>query len=72
MEPPPDATLHDGWWTWMPDRALPELRLTLSAFARDYDLCFAGRCRPLRTLVKSRAEAEVVEVRVCIAATRVP
>ena len=72
MEPPADAALRDGWWTWAPDRALPELRLTVSAFVRDYDICFAGRCRPLRTLVKSQAEADVVVMRTCPATSHTP
>jgi hypothetical protein len=67
MEPPPDASLREGWWTWAPPRtSLPELRLTLSSFVRDYDICFAGRCEPLKSLVEWRGQsAEVVAVRAC-------
>jgi len=50
MEPGPDARLVDGWWTWHPERRLDALRLTLSPYAGDYDLCWRGRCHTLRSL----------------------
>lgn len=66
MEPPPEATLHDGWWTWRPGGApFAQLRLTLSPYTRDYDICWAGRCKPLRALVDDRRAIDVVEVRAC-------
>ncbi|HSC23767.1 MAG TPA: DUF1850 domain-containing protein [Casimicrobiaceae bacterium] len=77
MEPPPDAQFREGWWTWRPSLApLPEIRLTLSSFTRDYDLCWDGRCRRLSRLVAPRhsharakdppiAEGTVVEIRAC-------
>ncbi|MDQ2916695.1 MAG: DUF1850 domain-containing protein [Pseudomonadota bacterium] len=52
MDPPPNAHLRHGWWTWRPSVGpLPELRLTLSPFARDYDLCWRARCQTLGSLV---------------------
>lgn len=79
MEPAPDARLRDGWWTWKPSVGpLPELRLTLSSFTRDYDLCWHARCQTLRRLVArsdahdginaGRAQDEratVVQIRAC-------
>lgn len=77
MDPAPDAKLHDGWWTWRPSvGSLPALRLTLSTFTRDYDLCWGGRCQTLRRLVASaavdddvregeRGNPTVVEIRAC-------
>lgn len=66
MEPAPDARLSDGWWAWRPALApLPELRLTLSPFTRDYDICWRGRCQALRGLVAVRATTAVVVVRPC-------
>jgi len=77
MEPPPRATLRDGWWTWTPARPpLNELRLTLSPFTRDYDLCWHARCRPLAAIVTGHdrdaahstpdaADVAVVQVRAC-------
>jgi hypothetical protein len=74
MDPPPDATFADGWWTWTPSIGpLPALHLTLSPFTRDYDLCWRGRCRSLHRLVASAAAADtsraatiaLVDVRAC-------
>ena len=48
MEPPPDAVLKDGWYSYTPAQRAPgELRLSRSAFVPDYELCMDGRCRPL-------------------------
>lgn len=48
MEPPDDAVLRDGWYAYAPQFQTPaELRLTRSEFTPDYELCVAGRCRPL-------------------------
>ncbi|MGE5171452.1 MAG: DUF1850 domain-containing protein [Rudaea sp.] len=77
MEPPPQAHLRDGWWSWRPTvPPLPQLLLTLSPFTRDYDLCFRGQCRALHELVTdsrafdrapgdAAADVEVVVVRPC-------
>ena len=54
MDPPPDAVLREGWWSWKPSvEPLPELRLTLSPFTRDYDLGWGGRCHALQRLVSA-------------------
>jgi len=66
MDPPPDARLRNGWWTWRPNTPpLAELRLSLSPYTRDYDLCWSGRCRALRDVVASREPTAVVTVRAC-------
>lgn len=69
MDPPPDATFREGWWTWHPPLPpLPELRLTLSSYARGYDLCWGGRCHSLRRLVSSGAadvDGAVVQIQAC-------
>ena len=77
MDPPPDAVLRDGYWTWHPYTApFRELRLTLSSYVADYELCWRGRCATLRQLVAPRDDArsavrdmriasEVVAVRPC-------
>ena len=66
MDPPPDAQFRNGWWTWRPSVGpLPALRLTLSSFTRDYDLCWSGRCQTLRSLAATRAATAVVELRAC-------
>jgi hypothetical protein len=65
MEPPPESTLRDGAWTWQPRRALAELRLTRSDYAKDYRLCWPGECRTLGDLVGPTAEGAAVVVRPC-------
>ena len=52
IDPPTDAVLSDGYWTWHPGAApYAELRLTLSPYTPDYELCWRGRCATLRQLV---------------------
>ena len=80
IDPPAEAVLRNGWWTWKPSVGpLPELRLTLSPFTRDYDLCWHGRCHTLRHLVAARSRdaaqpapdaISVVEVRPCTQRTQ--
>jgi len=66
IDPPQAARLRDGWWTWRPDTApLAELRLTLSPYTRDYDLCWNGRCRTLRDVAATREPTAVVTLRPC-------
>ncbi len=66
MAPPPDARLRNGWWTWRPNTPpLAELRLSLSPYTRDYDLCWGGRCRALRDVVACREPTAVVTGRPC-------
>jgi hypothetical protein len=75
MEPPPDATLRDGWWTWRPGNDVAVLRLTQSPFAHDYELCWRARCESLQQLTASgtgpsrpagdAAAIDVVDVRAC-------
>jgi hypothetical protein len=66
MDPPPQARLRNGSWTWRPNTSpLAELRLTLSPYTRDYDLCWSGQCRKLRDVVGSREPTAVVTVRPC-------
>lgn len=48
MEPPPDAWLLDGVWHYrLADPWRREVVLARSEFTPDYQLCIAGRCRPL-------------------------
>ncbi len=66
MEPPPDATLRDGWWHYVPHLPpLPELRLTLSPYTADYRLCWSGGCHALAALMNKRVPDGVVVVRAC-------
>jgi len=54
MEPPHDARLVNGWYTYTPQiRNPPELRLTRSEFTADYELCVQGRCQPMSAWLAS-------------------
>jgi hypothetical protein len=64
MEPPSEARLESGRWTWEPKRALEELRLTRSPYAHDYKICWQRRCSTLSALTGSSDES-VVTVRPC-------
>ena len=65
MEPPEGARLAHGRWLWKPRIApLPELKLTRSAFAHDYDVCWRGHCQTLAALTGSPSTA-VITVRAC-------
>lgn len=54
MEPPDDARLVNGWYTYTPATRQPtELRLTRSEFTPDYDLCWQGQCQPMSAWLAS-------------------
>jgi len=72
MEPPPEATLRNGWWSWEPMTALAELRLTESRYTADYTLCWRERCRTLADLVGPIGEGAVVTLRPCGARDTTP
>jgi hypothetical protein len=65
MEPPPTAVLRNGTWTWQPRTRLPELRVTLSGYARDYLLCSRDGCNELSALVGPAPEGSTVVIRRC-------
>lgn len=52
MEPPQDARWTQGWFAYTPTlRHLPQLSLSRSEYAADYDLCTQGHCQPLATWI---------------------
>lgn len=54
MEPPDDARLVNGWYTYTPHLRNPsELRLTRSEFTPDYELCLSGQCQPMSAWLPS-------------------
>jgi hypothetical protein len=65
MESPPEAILRDGVWTWKPGTRLPELRVTLSEYTRDYTLCARDGCNGLATRVGPAPDGSVVVIRRC-------
>ncbi len=68
MEPPPGAVLEHGVWTWQPQRALPEVRVTHSRFAADYRLCWRDACRDLGSLTGPLPDGTAVVLRPCATA----
>jgi hypothetical protein len=69
MEPPAGAVLRNGVWHYRPEVApLRRLRLTVSPYAADYELCWRGHCTRLTDLVAMPQEGGVVEVSGCPAA----
>jgi hypothetical protein len=66
MEPPADAMWRDGAWHYHPAIGpLPMLRVTLSSYAGDYELCWNDHCAPLSDVVAVRGGIDVVEISAC-------
>ncbi|MFA6313034.1 MAG: DUF1850 domain-containing protein [Sterolibacterium sp.] len=66
MEPPPDAVLKNGIWSYRPTLApLGALRLSHSPYAAGYTLCSDGRCRPLAEILTGIADTETVVIAPC-------
>lgn len=64
MEPPPEARLVDGAWTWRP--AVPprsEVVLRRSGATADWRVCLSGECRPMTAYLP--AEADPVALKAC-------
>ena len=57
MDPPPQARLENGAWTWQP-RVPPQRSLTLrrSGATADWRICVEGTCRPMEALVPPQAD----------------
>ena len=66
MEPPPEARLVDGWFTWRPARrALAEVALGNSGAAGEWRLCADGHCRTLSDILEHTVGANVTIMRAC-------
>lgn len=66
MEPPANAVLRDGVWHYRPERpALSGLRITLSPYSSDYDLCWNEQCAPVTRVVGLARPEGVVELVAC-------
>lgn len=64
MEPPDDARLVNGWYTYTPHLRNPsELRLTRSEFTPDYELCLSGQCQPMSAWLPS--DGDVTRLTAC-------
>lgn len=61
MEPPAGARFEHGWWLYRPPLPpLPRIVLAASAFTADHQVCQAGRCRPLHSLVSVVGDQPIV------------
>lgn len=61
MEPPAEATLRDGFWTWTPRLApLPEVILRRSGATADWLLCQGGTCETMSSLVPAAADPVIL------------
>ena len=66
MEPPPEARLVDGWFTWQPNRAaMPEVALGNSGVAGEWRLCADGHCRTLSDIFGYPVGTNVTTMRAC-------
>lgn len=66
MEPPAHAVWRDGAWHYRPaGPALAGLRITLSPYTSDYDLCWNGQCAPVTDVVGLAKPEGVVEIGAC-------
>ncbi len=64
MDPPPEARLVDGAWTWRPQ--VPpqrEVILRRSGATADWRVCIGGACRPMGDYLPE--EADPVALTVC-------
>jgi hypothetical protein len=52
MDAPDGAVWARGWWHYVPSLTpLREVVLANSSFALGYEVCWAGQCRPLNTMI---------------------
>jgi hypothetical protein len=70
MEPPAGAVERDGMWRWNPGTSLDRLRLTVSSFTADYEICVVRGCQALQALVGRQPDGTVVEALPCGNAAR--
>lgn len=64
MEPPPEAKLVNGVWSWKPN--LPpqaQVAMRRSGATADWRICLSGLCRPMGAYVP--AEADPIVMKVC-------
>lgn len=63
MEPPPEAKLVNGVWSWKPN--LPpqgEVIMRRSGATADWRICIEGQCRPMEAFVPAGADPVVMKV----------
>jgi hypothetical protein len=66
MEPPPEASLVDGWFQWQPARPpMPEVILGNSGAAGEWRLCTDGQCHTLSEILGHPIGMNVTTMRAC-------
>lgn len=65
MEPPADAEFKGGVWHYQPAVSLTQLRLAHSPYTAGYDLCIAGRCRPLAEHLPGAENPSTIVLEAC-------
>ncbi len=65
MEPDAGGRWQDGAWQSDRRMRLASLSLTRSPFARDYEWCVDGRCRPLAHWLGAADEIQFIRVTPC-------
>ena len=62
MEPPPEAKLAHGVWSWKPNLP-PQAQVVMrrSGATADWRICIAGRCRPMEAYVPPEADPVVMK-----------
>lgn len=61
MDPPPDAHLVDGAWTWTPAvPPLSEMVMRRSGATADWRVCIAEVCRPMADYVPMQADPVIL------------
>jgi hypothetical protein len=66
MEPPPEARLVDGWFSWKPARAaMSEVTLGNSGAAGEWRLCTDGKCRTLSDILGHPVGISITTMRAC-------
>jgi hypothetical protein len=64
MEPPPDAHFDGEWWHYQPPLApMKNVILRRSGATADWNVCIAGRCRPIGDYLP--ADADPVTLTIC-------
>ena len=62
MEPPPEASLKNGVWSWKPN--LPpqaEVIMRRSGATADWRICISGQCRPMEAYMPPEADPIVMK-----------
>ncbi|MEE1657479.1 DUF1850 domain-containing protein [Microvirga sp. CF3062] len=63
MEPPPEAKLLNGVWSWKPNLP-PQAQVIMrrSGATADWRICVSGQCRPMGAYVPPEADPIVMKV----------